>query len=63
MKKYLNNIDSHMFGMNLLEKYDYLSRSLENAFNMDGEFTEKHELLLKAIILRLSEVENEIKNN
>lgn len=63
MKKYLNNIDSHMFGMNLLEKYDYLYRRLENAFNMDGEFNDNHELLLKAIILRLSEVENEIKNN
>lgn len=63
LKPYLDKIDIKTFGMSDNQKYDYLLNRFNKAFEVNPAFTEKNELMFKAIIQRLSELEDEIKNS
>lgn len=63
LKPYLDKIDSKTLTMNDNQKYDYLLNRFNKAFEVNPEFTEKNELMFKAIIQRLSEIECKIKDS
>lgn len=61
IKRYMDALDCKMIGMSINDKYDYLLKRFNKAFEVESEFTDKQLNVFTAIVKKLSEIENEIK--
>lgn len=65
IEKCMSKLDCNMIGMELNEQYAYLLSRFNkgcDAFDKGLEVTEKREMVFRAIIRKLAEVEFKIKN-
>lgn len=60
VKRYVDYLDTKIFGMDKNKAYDYLIKRFNKAFEV-GLSDKKQEYLFEALIIKLSQIEKEIK--